>query len=147
MDTEKRRAEYDDLEHEEAQRVGKPEKTEKTRTEHEELELEHKQLRTRVKELEDEKPKKGTIMWDDKGEQVSTFQIENDRMWMIIENVGKYSVMNCFQTERVFFVKLIDVIRRDKLKEAVILITEDKKFLLKHVSWEEIAKRAIRERL
>jgi len=138
MATRRTRAEYDELHRKEARRKDTVEGLEKKRDD----------LRIREEELEakmDGDLPKGTTIWNAKGEQVSTFEIEDGTMWLIIERVGEYTVLHVFQTERVCFVKLFDTIRRDKLKEAVILRIEDKRFILEQISWEEIAKRAIRQ--
>jgi len=88
-----------------------------------------------------------TLLWNESGEQVSTFEWEDNKIWMIVEKGGGSKELHVFQTERVFFRKLVDTIRKDRLVEAVILISEENRFLLKHIPWEEIALRAIRERL
>ena len=88
-----------------------------------------------------------TILWDENGEQVSTFKVENDQLWMIVEEGREPTDLHIFKTERVFFRKLVDTIRKDRLKEANTLIMKEKTFLLKQIPWEEIARRAIMERL
>lgn len=88
-----------------------------------------------------------TILWDENGEQVSTFKVENDQLWMIVEQGREPTELHVFKTERVFFRKLVDTIRKDRLNEANILIMKEEKFLLKQFPWEEIARKAIRERL
>lgn len=88
-----------------------------------------------------------TLLWNESGEQVSTFKVEDNTIWMIVEKAGGPTELHVFQTERVFFRKLVDTIRKDRLVEAVNLIMKEKKFLLKQIPWEEIALRAIRERL
>lgn len=88
-----------------------------------------------------------TLLWNENGEQVSTFKVENDQLWMIVEKGKKPTELHVFKTERVFFRKLVDTIRKDRLNEAVLLIMKEKKFILKQIPWEEIALRVIRERL
>ena len=88
-----------------------------------------------------------TLLWNGNGEQVSSFKWENNKIWMIVERGGGSRELHVFQTERVFFSKLVDTIRKDRLIEAVVLISEENRFLLKQIPWEEIALRAIRERL
>ena len=88
-----------------------------------------------------------TVLWDEKGEQVSSFKVEDNKTWMIVERVGGSTALHVFKTERVCFSKLVDTIRKDRLVEASVLICERDKFLLKQIPWEEIAIRAIRERL
>jgi len=88
-----------------------------------------------------------TILWNENGEQVSTFKVEDNKTWMIVERVGGSTELHVFKTEQVCFSKLVDTIRRDRLVEANILFSEKDKFILKQIPWEEIAIRAIRERL
>ncbi|GAG99665.1 unnamed protein product [marine sediment metagenome] len=88
-----------------------------------------------------------TLLWNENGEQVSTFKVENDQLWMIVEKGREPTELHVFKTEQVFFRKLVDTIRKDRLNEAVLLIMKEKKFLLKQIPWEEIAFRVIRERL
>lgn len=88
-----------------------------------------------------------TLLYNENGEQVSTFKVEDNKIWMIVEKVGGPTELHVFNTERVFFSKLVDTIRKDRLVEAVILIMEGDKFILKQIPWEEIAIRTIRERL
>lgn len=88
-----------------------------------------------------------TLLYNENGEQVSTFKVEDNKIWMIVEKVGGPTELHVFNTERVFFSKLVDTIRKDRLVEANLLIMKEKKFLLKQIPWEEIAIRFIRERL
>lgn len=88
-----------------------------------------------------------TILYDENGEKVSHFRVEDNKIWMIVERVGGSTELHVFKTERVHFSKLVDTIRKDRLVEAVVLICESDRFLLKQIPWEEIAIRAIRERL
>jgi len=88
-----------------------------------------------------------TLLWNESGEQVSTFKWINNKIWMIIEKAGGSKELHVFQTERVFFSKLVDTIRKDRLVEAVSFTFEGDKFLVRQIPWEEIALRFIRERL
>jgi len=88
-----------------------------------------------------------TLLWNENGEQVSTFKAVNGQIWMIVEKGREPTELHVFKTERVFFKKLVDTIRKDRLNEAVLLIMKEKKFVLKQIPWEEIALRVIRERL
>ncbi|GAH54770.1 unnamed protein product [marine sediment metagenome] len=113
------------------------------------LKKERKRLRSRVEELEKKREAAPpmTTMWNENGEQVSSFQAVNGKVWMIVERAGGSTALHVFKTERVFFSKLVDTIRKDRLVEANVLIMEGDRFLLKQIPWEEIAIRAIRERL
>lgn len=88
-----------------------------------------------------------TLLWNENGEQVSSFQAVNGKVWMIVERVGGSTELHVIKTERVCFSKLVNTIRKDRLVEANVLIMKEDKFLLKQIPWEEIAIRAIRERL
>jgi len=88
-----------------------------------------------------------TLLWNESGEQVSTFKWINNKIWMIVEKGGGSKELHVFQTERVFFSKLVDTIRKDRLVEAVSFTSEGDKFLVRQIPWEEIALRVIRERL
>lgn len=85
-----------------------------------------------------------TVLWNERGEQVSSFKVEDNKTWMIVERVGGSTELHVFKTEEVCFSKLMNTIRKDRLVEANVLISERDKFILKQISWEEIAIRAIR---
>lgn len=88
-----------------------------------------------------------TFLWNENGERVSRFKVENSKVWMILEKGGMTKELHVFKTERVFYSKLAETIRRRASIEAYTLISERDRFLLGQVPWEEIAIRAIRERL
>jgi len=88
-----------------------------------------------------------TTLWDENGEEVSTFQVEDEQIWMIIEQGIESTGLLVFKTEQFFFHKLVDTIRKDRLKEAVHLVMKEKKYVLREIPWEAIARRAIKGRL
>ncbi len=88
-----------------------------------------------------------TTLWNENGEEVSSFQVEDEQIWMIVEQGIEPTGLLIFKTEQFFIHKLADTIRKERLKEAVHLVMKEKKYVLREIPWEEIAKRAIRERL
>lgn len=86
-------------------------------------------------------------MWNERGKQVSKLELEDGRMWILIEKDLKVKEMHCFKTKRILFTKLAQIIRLGNTVEAHELRSEEKRFVLEHVPWEEIAIAVIRQKL
>jgi len=88
-----------------------------------------------------------TVMWNERGEQVSMLKLEDGRMWVLIEKDLTIKEMHVFKTKRVLFTKLAQIIRLGNTVVAHELRSEEKRFVLEQVPWEEIAIEVIRKRL
>lgn len=84
-------------------------------------------------------------LWNGAGEKVSSFEAENNRVWILINKTRKNKDLNVIQTKDVLFRMLMVEIKKGVDIEAMCLISKDDKFLLESVSWREIAIRAIRD--
>ena len=85
-----------------------------------------------------------TVFWNEKGERVSSFKSEGNKIWMIVEKDRDLVELHVIKTEDVFFSKVVETIRRGRSVDARTLTFEPKRYVLRQVPWREIAIRAIR---